>query len=107
MMRAVTQSHVTLHSVHGGSLTSEKSKQWMRTIEDMHNAAKQQAEDKLEEMGELVQVEGPPSKTVVKNQLKRSKRALRGTISEGVANINRLVTQQMNRDQYYEASPLV
>ena len=63
MMKAVTQSHVALQFVRGGSLTSEESTQWIRTIEDRHNVAKHQAKNKLEEMNALVLVEGPPSKT--------------------------------------------
>ena len=44
---------------------------------------------------------------MVKSQLKRSKRTLRGTISGAVTIINRLVTQQMTQAQYHEAGPLV
>ena len=79
----------------------------MRAIEDRHNAAKHQAEDKLEELSAVDQVDGPPSQTVAKSQLKRSERTLRGTISETVTDMNRLVIQQLTQAQYHEASPLV
>ena len=47
------------------------------------------------------------AKAVVKTQLKRSERTLRGTISRAVTDMNRLVTQQMSKAQYREAGPLV
>ena len=58
-------------------------------------------------MGALDQVEGPLSKAVVKTQLKRSERTLRGTISVAVTNMDMLVTQQMTQAQYHKAGPLV
>ena len=73
----------------------------MRAIVDGHNPAKHLAEDKLEEMA------GPPSKAVVKTQLKKSERTLRGTISGAIFNMNRMSTQQMTQAQYHEAGPLV
>ena len=46
------------------------------------------------------------AKAVVKTQLKRSKRMLRGTILVTVTDMNRLVTQQMTQAQYHNAGPL-
>ena len=77
ILKAVTKSQVQF--VQDGSLTSEESSQWMKAIKDRDNTAKHRAQDKLEEMGALDQVAGPPSKAVVKTQLKRSKRTLRAT----------------------------
>ena len=51
-------------------------------------------------------MEAPPSKAMVKTQLKRNERALRGTISEGITDINRLGTQQMTQAQHHEAGPI-
>ena len=78
----MTQSHFThIQPVRGDSLSSEESLQWMRTVEDRHNVAKHQAEDKLEELGALDQEEGPPSRAAVRTQFKRSEKTLQGTIS--------------------------
>ena len=101
MMKAVTHSHVAyIQSVQGDSVTSDKSSQWMQAIKDRQNTAKNQAEDKLETLGALDQVDGPPSKAVVKTQLKRSERTLRGTNSVLVTNMDRLASQQMTQAQY-------
>ena len=69
------------HPVRSGRLVDLKSK-CMQAIEDRHNAAKQQAESRLEEMGAGEHAEGPPSKAMMKVQLKRSEPTLRDTISE-------------------------
>ena len=76
----------------------------MRAIKERHNGAKNQAEDKLEALGALDQVDGPPSRAMVKTQLKRSERTLRGTISVMVTDFNRLLSLQMTQVQYGEAS---
>ena len=52
-------------------------------------------------------MEGAPIKAVVKTQLKKIERKLRGTLSGAVSNMNRSVTQQMTPAQYHEASLLV
>ena len=107
MMKAVTQSHVDQQLGHNYSPTSEESKRWIQTVEDMHNAAKYLAKDKLEEMGALDQVEDSPSKAMVKTQIKKSKRTLQGIILRAVTNMNRLVTKVMTQAQYFETGPLV
>ena len=108
MMNAVTKSHAAhIQSVRGCSQTSEESMQWIQAIKDWHNAAKYQVEEKLEGMGALDQVEGPPSKAVARTQLKRSERTLRGTNSGAITYTNRLVSQQMTQAQYHEAAPMV
>ena len=107
MMKAVTQSHAAhIHSVWRRPLASENT-QWIRAIEDRHNAVKYQAKDKMEEMGALGQEEGPPSKAVAKTQLKKSERMLRDMISGAVTNTNRLVSHQMTQAQYHKAGSLV
>ena len=53
------------------------------------------------------QVEGPSSKAVVRTQLTRSERTLRGTISGTITNTNRLVSQQITQAQYHKIAPLV
>ena len=98
MMEAVTRSHVAyVQSGRSDSLTLEESMQWIQGTEDWHNAAKYQAQDKLEEMGALDQVEDLPSKVVTRTQLKRSKRRLQGTISGAITNTRRLVSQPMTQ----------
>ena len=79
----------------------------MQAIKDRHNAAKHQAQDKLEEMGALDQAEVPMSKAMMKTQLKMCERTLRDTISEVVIDMKRLVTQWMTQGQYQETAPLV
>ena len=97
-MKAATKSHTQF--VQDSSLNSDESSQWMQAIENRHDAAKHRAEDKLGEMGALDQVEGSPNKALVKTQLKKSVRTLRGNIARAVTDINRLVVQQLSRAQY-------
>ena len=58
-------------------------------------------------MAALDQVEGSPSKAVVKTQLKRSERMVRGTISRAVMDMNKLVTQKMTQAQHHLVEELL